>query len=450
MNIIKNKILYILILSSSLSLLYSCNKFLDVKPRASISDDQTIYDSVSAREALNGLYGGLYYGSFESIGYLSGDNIQWTGSQSQVQEFINHDVGADNPTVSSAWTSIYSTINRANNVITKVGALDNSLISLSLKNQIVGGAAFIRGLAYFDLARTWGGVPLITQPTQSPSDNRGIPRSSQQETYAQSLHDLDTAEQLLPNTSNPYIPTQKTVWALKARYFLYQKNWQQAESYATQILDDNTDYQLISPYASFFLTNTSVTKEAVFYIYHSSQEPNGERSSWQPQQNGGTRQWAPNDAFVALVNNPAIGGNRNVLVAQDNQGRWYGTLYYRSDGSDPNYVIRIAELYLIRAEARAEQGKLSDALNDLNAVRTRAGLAHSTASSQDDILLAIENERRIEFAFEPHRWYDLVRTGRAAAVLNISDTNHYLMPIPSTQILIDKALIQNPGYTGSN
>jgi hypothetical protein len=158
------------------------------------------------------------------------------------------------------------------------------------------------------------------------------------------------------------------------------------------------------------------------------------------------RQWAPNDAFVALVNDPEIGGNRSTLVARDNQGRWYGNMYYRSPATDPTFVIRIAELYLIRAEARAHTGSLAGALADLNVIRERAGIAKSTASTADQLLLAIENERRIEFALEPHRWFDLVRTGRAATVLSVTDPNRLLLPVPAEQLLIDKALKQNPGY----
>lgn len=443
---INKKALYAIPLIAAVTL-SACQKFLDVEPRASISDKQTIFDASSAETALNGVYGSFYYGtSFESIGYLSGDNIQWTGSHSSIQEFINHHVSAENENISGAWDAIYSTVNRANNVISKVPQVTDPSLSDSLKNQITGEAYFIRALAYFDLARTWGGVPLITEPTTSPADNIGIPRSSQQETYAQVLKDLNTAEPLLPETTDRYRATRKTVWALKARYYLYQKDWKNAEAYADKLINDSANYRLIKPYGSFFQNNVQANQEAVFYIFHSSSEPNGERGSWQPQQNGGTRQWAPNDAFVALVNNPAIGGNRNVLVAQDNQGRWYGNLYYRSDGSDPNYIIRIAELYLIRAEARAQQNNLSGALQDLDAVRDRAGLEKSTASTQADILLAIENERRIEFSLEPHRWYDLVRTGRAGTVLGIKDADYFLMPIPADQLLADKALEQNHGY----
>lgn len=446
------RINYLFALSLGLSVLTSCDSFLDVEPKASISDEQTIFDKASAETALRGVYNAVanssYYGTtFQSIGYLSGDNIQWTGSQSQVQEFINHKVNAENATVSNAWIAIYATINRANQVIAKVPAVNDPTLTDALKNPIVGEAYFLRALAYFDLARTWGGVPIITQPTSTPSENSGIRRSSQAETYAQVLKDLDAAEPLLSETVNRYHATRKTVWALKSRYYLYQKDWAKAEEYATRVISDAANYKLLAPFNAFFANNARGTQESVFEIfYNGTSEINDHRGQWQPQTNGGTRQWAPNDAFVALANDPLVGGNRSTLVAKDNQSRWYGNLYYRSPGSDPSYIIRIAELYLIRAEARAQQSKLTDAAADVNAIRTRAGLNATTAATKDELLLAVENERKIEFALEPHRWFDLVRTGRAAAVLNITDPNRYLMPIPSVQLQTDKALEQNPGY----
>lgn len=435
-----------------LGVLSGCSQFLDVQPKDAISDAQTITDQTSAETALRGVYSSLasegYYGiSFQSIGYLSGDNIAWTGSQSQVQEFINHKVNADNSTISAAWIAIYRTINRANNVISKVPAVTDPTLTQELKNQIVGEALFIRALAYFDLARTWGGVPLITKPTTSPTENVGVARSTQAETYAQVLKDLQEAEALLPDAVNRYRATRQTVWALRARYHLYQQQWAQAEEYAGKLIGDAADYQLLKPYKSFFAENVRGTQESVFELfYNGTTEVNTHRGQWQPQSNGGTRQWAPNDAFVQLVNDPAIGGSRSALVAKDNQNRWFGNLYYRNPASDPSYVIRIAELYLIRAEARAWQTKLTDASADLNAVRDRAGVTPVTAQTQEDVLLAIENERRIEFALEPHRWFDLVRTNRTEAVLGVTDARRNLMPLPVQQLLVDKALVQNPGY----
>lgn len=444
---------YIIPLLFSISLL-SCKKFLDVQPRDAISDELTIVDKSSAQTALRGVYRALasdsYYGnSFQSIGYLGGDNVQWTGSQSIVQQFIEHKVKADNSTVAGIWSAIYSTINRANHVIAKVPTVVDANFSTAEKNQVVGEAHFIRALAYFDLARTWGGAQIVLSPTLSSTDKKGIKRSTQADTYAQVLKDLITAEDLLilPTSQNPVRANKETVWALRARYHLYQKEWALADSYAKKVLDNIVNYQLLKPYSAFFNPASAVaTKESVFELSYSSTYTNSHRGQWQPPANGGTRQIAPNDSFVALVNNPAIGGNRNVLVAKTSAGLWYGNLYYRSPATDPAYIIRIAEVYLIRAEALAAGNNLAGALANLNPVRERAGLVASTATTQNDILLAIENERRLELALEPHRWFDLVRTGRAAAVLGLTDATKYYLPIPASELSIDPSLDQNVGY----
>jgi hypothetical protein len=443
----KLKYITLLLLTVAFS---SCKKFLEVEPRASISDDATIIDKASVETAVRGVYNAArsYYSvDFQSIAYLSGDNVQWTGSQSQVQEFVNHKVSPENSTINSVWNGIYVSVNRANNVIEKVPSVNDPLLTTALKNQYIGEAYFLRALNYFDLVRIWGGVPLITKSTLTAADNKGIARSTAVEVYAQILKDLETAEPLLTETTDRYRATKKTVWALKARYYLYQRDWANAALYASKVISDQTNYQLLKPFNSFFSPATQRgTAESVFEFFYSTNELNVHRGQWQPQENGGTRQWAPNDALVALLNNPLTGGTRNTLIAKDNQNRWYGNLYYRSPATDPTYVIRISELYLIRAEARAQQGDLVNAAADLNAVRSRADLAATAAASSADLLLAIENERRLEFPFEAHRWFDLVRTGRAQAVLNITDPNKLLLPIPVSQTLIDAALIQNPGY----
>ncbi|SDF10576.1 RagB/SusD family nutrient uptake outer membrane protein [Chitinophaga filiformis] len=431
-------------------LLSSCKDFLDVEPRDSVSDDATIVDEASAQTAVRGVYRELgddaYYGSlFQTIGYLSGDNIQWTGSQSVIQQFISHNVKADNANVATVWAGIYSTINRANQVIDKVPGVTDATFTQDEKNALIGEAYFIRALAYFDLARTWGGVQLVLKATTNINDTKGLKRSSLEQTYAQILSDLQTAEPLLPETTNRYRATRKTVWALMARFYLYRENWEQAEAYSSKLIED-AKYSLIKPYSAFFANNVVATNESIFEISYSANNVNAHRGYWQPPANGGTRQWAPNDAFIALINDPAIGGNRKAAVAITNQGLWYGNFYYRSPATDPAYVLRIAEQYLIRAEARAQLGELEGALTDLDAVRDRAGLTASTATSQGDILVAIENERRLEFAFEPHRWYDLVRTNRAATVLGVTDARRYLMPIPAVELSADGALDPNPGY----
>lgn len=443
---------YIAILLITLSVL-SCKKFLDVQPKDSVEDDQTITDKTSATTALRGVYRRLgadnYYGTlFQTFGYLPGDNIQWTGSQSVIQQFITHNISADNGNLQSVWSAIYATVNAANHVITKVPGVQDATFTTADRNQLIGEAYFIRALCYFDLARTWGNVPVTLTPTLSATDKSGIKNSTQAQVYAQVLRDLNSADSLLipPAAQNPVRANQETVWALKARYYLYQNDWAQAITYASKVLSDVKYYALQKPYSAFFLpASTVATKESVFELSYSATYPNTHRNSWQPPANGGTRQWAPNDAFITLVNDATIGGNRNALVAKTSAGLWYGNLYYRSPATDPAYVIRIAEVYLIRAEAEAQQTLLPEALADLNLIRDRAGLLASTAVTQADILLAIENERRIEFGMEPHRWFDLVRTKRAEAVLGITNTNKYLFPIPANEITLSNgSLTQNP------
>lgn len=431
--------------------LVACGKFLDVLPKNSVSDAITIVDKSSAETAVRGMYNSLagssYYGtSFQSIGYLSGDNISRTGPGTDPSQFIDHNVTADNGTIGSAWNAIYNTINRANHVIAKVPSVNDVRLTQELQNQLLGEAHFVRALAYFDLARTWGGVHIVLEPTQSVTDKIGVKRSTLEQTYVQVLKDLETAEPLLPETVNRVRATRRTVWALRSRFHLYQKQWDKAELYANKIISDTQNYKLIAPYNSFWVNNAVATQESVFELAYSAATPNSHRNSWQPPEKGGTRVWIPNIAFVNLVSDTAVGGNRVSLVAKTAGGLWYGNMYYRSPATDPTFVLRIAELYLIRSEARAQQNNLTGALADLNAVRKRAGLSEKKGLDKESVLLAIENERRFEFAYEPHRWFDLVRTGRAAAVLSVTNPAKYLMPIPISQINADRTTEQNPGY----
>jgi hypothetical protein len=291
-------------------------------------------------------------------------------------------------------------------------------------------------------------VQITLTPTRDAADKGDLKASTQAQVYQQVLNDLNTADSLLlpPATANPLRANQETVWALKARYYLYQSDWANAEAYATKVLADTKNYTLLKPYSAFF-ANATGTKESVFELSYSATYLSAHRNYWQPPANGGTRQWAPSDAFIALVNDPHIGGNRNALVAKTSAGLWYGNMYFRSPATDPSYVIRIAEVYLIRAEAEAQRSDLDAARKDLDAIRDRAGLPPTTAVGKEDLLLAIENERRMEFPFEPHRWFDLVRTRRAAAVLNITNPQLYVFPIPANEIILSNGnLKQNDGY----
>lgn len=451
------KIIY---LFASILLLSSCKKFLETQPQLQVDQDQAIINAGTAATAANGLFNLLasnsYYGSnFPALSYLSAGDIQWSGSQSDPNEITKHLTSATNGYVQSAWTAIYKTISQANHIIDKVPGVNDPLLTTALKNQYLGEAYFVRALAYFDLARGWGGVQLILKPTNSSGDNSDIPRSSLADTYAQVLKDLNAAEGLVPVAVNRNRVSLRTVQALKARYYLYQKNWALAEQFAGTVIADNANYSLPAPYSAFFANNAVATSESVLELAYTTSNTNGHSNWWLPPALGGRREWSPNDALVALLNNPAIGGNRSTLIAQTAApgNLWYGKLYYRTPlGTDPAYVIRTSELYLIRAEARANQGNLTganSAISDLNAVRARAAVAASTATTLADILLAIEKERQVEFPFEADRWFNLVRTDRAQALLGLPDKHLYLFPIPYNETLVDPQLAgsnRNPGY----
>lgn len=439
-------------------LLVSCGKFLDVEPKKSTSDEITIVDENSAKTAVRGIYNQLqsdgYYGySFQTLGFFSGDNIRYTGSQTVNNQLTNHDVKSDLAVLATSWTAIYNTINRANNVIAKVPQLSTTAtFTQAIKNQLIGEAYFIRALAYFDLTRTWGGVQLILNPTTSPNDRPATPRNTVAESYAQVLKDLNAAEDLLPETTNRIRATKKTVWALKARFYLYQNNWPQAESYAGKIIADKASYTLVKPYNSFYANNAAATTESVLELYYNINVTNTQAYQWQPSSKGGVGWIRPTDKLAELLNNPALGGDRKALVEKqviNGTDNWFGNLYYRTNGTDPAFLIRLAELYLIRAEARAQQENLGGARDDLNEVRKRSNVGILTGGTKAEVLLAVEDENRLEFALENHRWYDLIRTNRAKDVLAITDANKLLLPIPYSQLLIDPNLIQNPGYSSN-
>lgn len=451
------KIIYTIALFSLFS---SCKKFLEVQPQLQVDQDQAIINAGTAATAVNGLFNlvssNAYYGSnFPALSYLSAGDIQWSGSQSDPNEITKHLTSATNGYVQSAWTAIYKTIAQANYIIDKVPGVNDAQLTTALKNQYLAEAYFIRALAYFDLARGWGGVQLILNPTYAAADNAGIPRSSLTDTYAQVLKDLNSAETLAPASVNRNRVSLKTVQALKARFYLYQKNWALAEQFATLVIGDNANYSLVAPYSAFFANNAVITNESVFELAYTTSNTNGHSNWWLPPALGGRREWSPNDVLVGLLNNAAIGGNRSALIAQTAApgNLWYGKLYYRTPlGTDPAYIIRISELYLIRSEARAYQNNIigaNSAVSDLNAVRARANVVGSTATTQAEILIALEKERQVEFPFEADRWFNLVRTDRAQALLGLPDRHLYLFPIPYNETLVDPALAganRNPGY----
>ncbi|MBL7698031.1 MAG: RagB/SusD family nutrient uptake outer membrane protein [Chitinophagaceae bacterium] len=447
------------VISSVVILASSCKKYLETKPVGAVSDDAPIVDKASAETALRGVYRQLassgYYGeTYVTLGYFPSGDIKnlTTGGAANL---VNVNFRADDVNFNAAWNAIYNTINRANHVIARTPAVEDPLLTQALKDRYVGEAKFIRALAYFDLARAWGGVQLVLEPTSSLVNGAAVQRSTLDQTYDQVLADLQDAEQLLPDELNRIRATKRTVWALRARLHLYRAEWDLAEQYATKLIDLSSDYSLVKPYSAWFKNNVVATPESIFELEYSAINPSAIRAQMQHPTKGGTYRYAPNDRFVQLLNDSLVSGGRKALIGSVTQGGttiWFGDLYYRLPATDPAYIFRIAEMYLVRAEARAHLDKTEESLHDLNEVRKRADVPELDLTTQDELLLAVENERRVEFAFEAHRWFDLTRTGRAEVVLEALDPNTKVesyeskFPIPITQIQLDNNLTQNEGY----
>lgn len=431
----------------------SCKKtFLDVSSAQNIPDNAAIVDSASALTATLGVYDALqssnYYGGdgFAAAAFLSSGDGLWVGTLNYYNDFTSHVYRSDNTLIYKIWSQILLTVNRANHVIAKVPALDSKLISDAKKNQYTGEAYVIRALAFFDLGRTWGNVPLVLTPTTDPANVKGIKQSNQQEVFAQVEKDLLAAEPLLPATINRNRITKNTVYAFLARLYLYTKQYEQAETYATKIIS-NSNYSLID-WTTFI--NNKATNESIFELQFTTADPSAHYGSWSSVNY--RNQFCPNKGLYDLVQDPAVGGDRKALIKDISTASitnyFTQQLYWRTNGDNPTYVFRLAEQYLIRAEARLKKATpdADGALLDLNAVRLRSHVTaldlKTNAELQGDIL----SERRVEFALEPQRWFDLVRTKTAATAISLTDTTKYIFPIPYNDLAADPDLKQNPNY----
>ncbi len=428
------------VLLTGLSLL-SCKKYLEVETYDNIRDETTIYDKASAESAVRGAYRSLaslnYSSGFQNTILQSGGDVKSLNNAQTDLNVINYDLRSDIAFLSTYWGNFYSTINKANHVIEKLPAVQDAALTKALQDQLLGEAYVIRALSYFDLARVFGNVQIFLTPTRVVADKSGVPQSTQAAVYAQVLQDLNAAEPLLPATVVRNRITRPTVYALRARLNLYLKNYEAAEADVNTVLS-NSAYRLIKPFAL-----AAGTAESVLELSYSVNDINTGFALW----NTSNRSLEPKPEIHNLLNDPLVGGDRKILSVKNAQGQFIGGIY--PSNTSAGYIIRTAELYLIRAESRALKPApdLTGALADLNAVRTRANVPEITGSpTAAALLLTIENERRVEFALEPHRWFDLVRAGRAPAVLNLNDPNKYIFPIPAGEILADPSLKQNPGY----
>ena len=433
---------------------FACGDLLNPKPVDLITDDQVLTDANSARVVLTSAYRGFANLGAPRIiaGDLTADNLIHNGTFTQYREISSKDMSASNGSASALWGVIYSISYIANFLYEGLPAIE---ISQSDYDEITATASFLRAYAYFVGVYTFGGLPIVT--STNVDQNRVVPRASFQETLNFIESELLYALDKLPAQSfNSGEATNGAVKALLAKFYLYTENWAQAEKYATEVIEGTgTKQYIIEP--EFENAISDFSAESILEIVYSANDNPGTSTNFSINNLFvGRREIIPSSEMVLALQND--GGDRRVMIefnGANARGADNGWTIVRYGPFDNVQVFRLAEIYLIRAEARAQQDKITGdqgALPDINTIRQRAGVPLIQGTSKNQMLLAIENERRMELCFEGHRWYDLIRTGRAETVMD-EFTNNWtekdeLWPIPLSEITNNPSLkdAQNPGY----
>jgi starch-binding outer membrane protein, SusD/RagB family len=437
----------------------SCSNLLEPEPIDLLVDDIVLNQASDVPNVEIGLYS-----AFRSIipatviaGDCTADMLQFRGTFSQYRELGTKQITSANASAVELWGNIYNTVYIANFILEKLPSVPG-VKSLD-HDRVMGTAHLLRGYAYFIALYTYGGVPKVT--TTSIEANRNIARASRTEILDFILEDYNEASGKLPTeTSNAGFASVYALQAALAKYHLYNENWIEAEKSATSVISSK-QFTLESEFET--LVTDDFTDEAIFEVgYTLSDDPGTNGSIGLNYIFAGRREMIPANQLVAdldSLNSSSNSRDRYFSIKFDinnlkgNDNGWSVDKYGTGDQDNNNVVVfRLAEMYLIRAEARAHLNNVSGAQQDINMLRSRAKATLVGSVTQTQMLLIIEQERRYELAFEGHRWYDLVRTGRANAVMSAFSPNwkdsYELWPIPQREILNNPALEgnQNPGY----
>lgn len=467
-----------------------CNKILDIPlPLNKIADEAAYTTDKSSAATLNSIFGTLagspYFHGAGSNGYLTGlytDELVNLNISSTVNNsyYTNAVLPA---TTGAMWTALYQNIYNLNLAIEGIGANNG----LTYKDQWMGEAYFLRALCYFTLTNYYGDVAIVTS-----SDfriNRSLSRSPKADVFKLIIADLLNAQSLLGNeyhsatgavtTTSKGRPNKFAAAALLARAYLYNGEWVAAENQASSVITTGAavNYNLL-PASDIDKVFLPASTETIFSLVltSSNQDYVAYNNNMLPSIPYNAASWTGVAAAASPSLLTAFEPNVNTNVEDRRKTFWLRTTTmaassavpaqtryfpnkYKSNviGAENVVMLRLAEQYLIRAEARAMLNNLGGAKEDLDRIRLRAGLTGTAAVTQLDLLTAILNERRLEFFSElGHRFFDLRRTGRLDAVMSVvapakgvgavwSPAKQYF-GIPATDILANPNLVQTPGY----
>ncbi|MBL7829287.1 MAG: RagB/SusD family nutrient uptake outer membrane protein [Saprospiraceae bacterium] len=494
-------------IASKLSIIFlllglsACNDFLEESPQGNLTQESFPSTASEAALATNACYATLRNWYFHSGGYpildiMSDDSYKGSNPSDQANNldpFNNFTFTTSQDGLDRWWNALYEGIKRANVVIEKVPLIamnDNE------KAALIAQACFLRAMFYFDLVRAWGGVPLVLDT--NPALTLG--RATEEEVYQVILSDLDFAAANLPersalSTSDYGRATKGAAKSMLAKVYLFRKDFVNAEKFALEVINSG-EYQLDPSFSHTFSIYGQFNEESVFEVGAQGKDgyDNGGNQYSNTQGVRGTpnRGWGFNRPSISLQNHFETGDPRKegtiiflnevldgVTIAGDgstpnitysdpptnsiiaeiecyNQKVWIPGTTTAEQWGHNRRLIRFADVLLMAAEASNENGKAAQALTYLNQVRARARegnaaiLPDVTTTDQAALRTAILNERRSELALEGHRFWDLVRTGNAPAVLGplgFETGKHELLPIPQTEIDISQGAIrQNPNW----
>jgi hypothetical protein len=491
MNSMKHYIAIVLLISF-LTGMTACKKFLEENPKGTLTDNNFYKTEADAQAAVTSVYDGLndqwniYYRGIYLLTELPTDNAECGQgvANSYIFALDQYTYGAVNDRIELLYQSLYKTIANANVAIDKIPAVN---FDETRKNKLIAEAKFVRGLLYFNLVRLFGAVPLVVHQVTDIS-NVNQARDSSAVVYRQIIDDLKYGQEHLNevNTgSNAGRATSAAATALLSKVYLTRHQYDSAKIQAQKVLAlPKGEYDLLDNYFTIFSPGDKFNKELIFAVQNKGNTGTA---------NGfGMALFLPRST-IKLPGGGFVGGNSadvptlefyNSFKAGDKRkDRTFFTQYDAGAGLatfQPHWfkffdstsvtnlgegnlvypVIRYADVLLSYAEAVNElSGPLPEAYEAVNKVRRRAyGLDINTANaavdisglSQSRLRDAILDERRWEFGFEDHRWFDLVRTGKLLEVLSAKGYKvqdyHVLFPLPQRELDVNKKLIQNTGY----
>ncbi len=468
-----------------------CTDFLTEDLKGDFSSSTFYKNESQALQAVNGAYNGLAFSRFDNALWVFGDIASNDavkggnpGDQAEITYIDEFNADANNGIISNYWAFAYENIARTNNVITSVPAVE---MDESLRNRIVGEAKFIRAYNYFNLVNIFGRVPLKLLP-QLTQDAIHVPLSEISAIYQQIEKDLTDAAMVLPPSytgGDIGRITKGGALAMLGKVSLYQQKWSEAINYFHQV-ENLGEYGLLPHYADLFKLEFENNKESIFEIQHlTNQDPftGSALNQWfAPPTEGGYYFNAPTQDLVNAFETSTTGEadpRLDASIGRDGQpwlngepfnASWSPTGFLtkkhqqplseissslKGDG-DLNYIyLRYADVLLMKAEAFNETGKADSALANLNKVRARARasfqgtlpadlLTNVITTNANELRTIIHHERRVELAQEFHRYFDLMRWGKAVAEAALGqdfnyESNRY-QPIPQAEIDANQAL----------